>query len=109
MKRSIAAALGAVALMAGSLMMVAPASALQVSVPNQCTAYAYYPAYGASSAKGTCALVRSMAKVRNSAGSLVTITGDWGVSSSALGNTTMVYNRWINIAYSRDNTGWIGY
>lgn len=110
MKRSILATVATVALMAGSLMIATPASALRTSVGGKtCSVTAYKAAYGASSQRGTCGSVRSRANVRDSGGTLRTVTGSWGSYSSATGATTMVTARAVNVSFNGATTGWIGY
>lgn len=110
MKRSMLAAVATVALMAGSVMVATPATALRAAVAGKtCTASAYKPVFGASAAKGTCGSVRSYAQYRDQGGTPREVYGSWGSSSSALGTTSMVIARKVNVSFNGGTTGWIGY
>lgn len=111
MKRSFLAAASAAALIAGSIFAAAPASALRTSVPGGgvCSVKVGSPAYGATSSRDTCTSVISRVKYRDSGGTLRTATGQWGTSSSAYGNTSMVTSRQVQAYYNGGYSGWVGY
>lgn len=110
MKRSALAVVASLAVAVGTVVAATPASALKASVGGKsCSATAYRDATGASAKRGTCSSVRSRTQYRDQGGTLRSVTGSWGSTSSAKGTTTMVVYRGINVSYNGGTTGWYSY